>query len=38
MIDLKAKPFYLSEKDIAWVENTLASLTTDEKLGQIFVY
>jgi len=37
MIDLKAKPFYLSEKDIAWVENTLASLTTDEKLGQIFV-
>lgn len=37
MIDLKAKPFYLSDEDVAWVESTLASLTTDEKIGQLFV-
>lgn len=37
MIDLKAKPFYLTDEDIAWVEETLASLTEEEKLGQLFV-
>ena len=36
MIDLKAKPFYLTDEDIAWVKNTLASLTEEEKLGQLF--
>ncbi|MGL5315326.1 MAG: glycoside hydrolase family 3 protein, partial [Peptostreptococcaceae bacterium] len=36
-IDLKAKPFYLSDEDIKWVEDTLASLTLDEKIGQVFV-
>ena len=36
MIDLKANPFYLDDKDIAWVERTLASLTEEEKIGQIF--
>ena len=28
-INLKAKPFYLSDEDIKWVENTLANLTLD---------
>ena len=36
-IDLKAKPFYLSDEDIKWVEETLEGLTLDEKIGQIFV-
>ncbi len=36
MIDLRAKPFYLSDEDIAWVNETLASLTEDEKIGQLF--
>ena len=36
-INLKAKPFYLSDEDIKWVENTLANLTLDEKIGQVFV-
>ena len=36
-INLKAKPFYLSDGDIKWVENTLANLTLDEKIGQVFV-
>ena len=35
-IDLKAKPFYLSDEDIKWVEETKASLSLDEKLGQLF--
>lgn len=36
-INLKAKPFYLSDEDIKWVENTLANLTLDERIGQVFV-
>ena len=36
-VDLKAKPFYLSDEDIKWVEETLAGLTLDEKIGQVFV-
>ncbi len=35
-MDLKAKPFYLSDEDIRWVEETKASLTLDEKIGQLF--
>ncbi|MDD3429669.1 MAG: glycoside hydrolase family 3 N-terminal domain-containing protein [Oscillospiraceae bacterium] len=36
MIDLKAKPFYLNEEAIQWVETTLAGMTTKEKAGQLF--
>lgn len=36
-IDLKAKPFYLEDEDIKWVEDTLAVLSLDEKIGQVFV-
>ena len=36
MIDLKAKPFYLTKDQITWVEETLAGLTTDEKVEQLF--
>lgn len=37
MIDLKAKPFYLSDEDIKWVENTIKEMTLEEKIGQLFV-
>ena len=37
MVDLKAKPYYLSDEDIAWVENTIANMTDEEKVGQLFV-
>ena len=37
MVDLKAKPFFLSDAEIRWVEDTIASMTLDEKLGQLFV-
>ena len=36
MIDLKGNPFFLSDSDIAWVEETKASMTTEEKLQQLF--
>lgn len=36
MIDLKAKPFWLSDKDIQWVNETLAQMTLEEKAGQVF--
>ena len=37
MIDLKAKPFYLNDEDIAWVNETLAGMSTKAKLGQLFL-
>ena len=37
MVDLRAKPFYLNEEEIRWVEDTLASMTLEEKLSQLFV-
>ena len=30
MVDLKAKPFYLADEDIQWVESTLSGMTTEE--------
>lgn len=36
-MNLKGKPFYLDDKKIEWVENTLSMMTLDEKIGQIFV-
>lgn len=35
-MDLKGKPFYLNDKDIQWVESTLAGMTLEEKIGQLF--
>ncbi len=35
-IDLGKKPFELSPEKIAWVENTIASMSLDEKLEQLF--
>ncbi len=36
MIDLKAKPFYLDDEGCRWVRETLASMTDEEKVGQLF--
>ena len=36
MIDYRANPFFLSDEDIAWVEETLGSMTLEEKAGQVF--
>ncbi len=37
MVDLKAKPYYLSDDDVKWVEDTIAGMTDEEKVGQLFV-
>ncbi len=36
MVDLKANPFFLDEKKESWVKETLAALSTEEKIGQMF--
>lgn len=36
MVDLRAKPFFLGDEGIAWVEAALASMSLDEKIGQLF--
>ncbi|MCD8188620.1 MAG: glycoside hydrolase family 3 protein [Clostridiales bacterium] len=36
MVDLRANPFYLDDKGVAWVQETLASMTDEEKIGQLF--
>lgn len=36
-IDLKAKPFYLNDEDVKWIKDTIASMTIEEKIGQLFI-
>ncbi len=36
MTDLRAKPYFLDDEGIAWVENIIASMTAEEKVGQLF--
>ncbi|MBO5372273.1 MAG: beta-hexosaminidase [Lachnospiraceae bacterium] len=36
MVDLKAKPYVLSEEDCKWVEDTIAAMSAEEKVGQLF--
>ncbi len=36
MIDLKANPFFLNDEDIAWINSTIAEMTDEEKIGQLF--
>jgi len=36
MADLRGKPFNLSDEGVKWVEDTLASMTQEEKIAQLF--
>ncbi len=36
MVSLKAKPYCLSDEDISWVNKTIADMTAEEKVGQLF--
>ena len=36
-VDLKAKPYLLSDSDVNWVKETIDSMTIEEKIGQLFV-
>lgn len=35
-VNLKEKPYYLSDEDIQWVEDTIAGMSDEEKIGQLF--
>lgn len=35
-IDLSTNPFFLDREAIQWVEDTLAAMSTEEKVGQLF--
>lgn len=35
-MDLRAKPFYLNDEQIAWVKEAMDKLTTRQKIGQLF--
>lgn len=37
LVNLKEKPYNLSDSQIAWVEETLTDLSVEEKIGQLFV-
>lgn len=36
-VDLKAKPYNLADEDIKWVQDTIESMSIEEKIGQLFV-
>ncbi|MGN0971130.1 MAG: glycoside hydrolase family 3 protein, partial [Aristaeellaceae bacterium] len=36
MMDLKARPFCLTEEDCRWVRDTIAAMSDEEKIGQLF--
>ena len=36
MVNLKAKPYYLTDEDIKWVKDTISNMTDEEKVGQLF--
>ena len=38
MVNLKAKPFCLTDEQISWVEDTIAHMTKEEKIGQLFIH
>lgn len=36
MVDLRVRPYYLSDEDCKWVEDTIADMSDEEKVGQLF--
>ena len=38
MVDLSMKPFYLNDAQIRWVEDTIAKMTEEEKIKQLFIH
>ncbi|WP_462406139.1 glycoside hydrolase family 3 protein [Gracilibacillus sp. Marseille-QA3620] len=36
-VNLKAQPYNLTDDDIKWVQDTISSMTIEEKIGQLFV-
>lgn len=38
MVDLRAAPFHLDDRQLAWVETTLAKMGPRDRAGQLFVH
>ncbi len=38
MVNLKAKPFNLTDNQVKWIEDTIASMSEDDKINQLFVH
>lgn len=36
-VNLKAKPYNLSDEDIQWVKDTISNMSIEEKIGQLFI-
>jgi beta-N-acetylhexosaminidase len=36
-VDLHKKPYFLDDEGIRWVQDTIAGMTVEEKIGQLFV-
>ena len=36
MFDFKAKPFYLKDEQVQWVNDTYEGMSIKEKIGQLF--
>ncbi|MBA3925908.1 glycoside hydrolase family 3 protein [Listeria rustica] len=36
-VDLTKKPFYLNESQLQWVENSIAKMSLEEKISQLFI-
>lgn len=37
MVNLRIKPYNLDDEGVKWVQDTIASMTLEEKIGQLFV-
>ena len=37
MVDLRLKPYNLDDEGVKWVQDTIANMTIEEKIGQLFV-
>ena len=35
MVDLRAKPYYLNDEDIAWVESTITGMSDEETVDPL---
>lgn len=36
MVNLKANPYFLTDEDIKWIEDTIQGMSDEEKVGQLF--
>jgi beta-N-acetylhexosaminidase len=37
MVDLRSQPFHLDDAAVAWVQDTIRSMSVEEKIGQLFI-